>query len=314
MHLRRLGLAWLFFVAMAAAAHAQGPQVVFTFDDLPAHGPLPPGMTRPMPVKSILATLKAEKMPPVYGFANGYRVAQYPYQIEILDAWRAAGEPIGSHTWSHPELDLMTAQGYIDDIKQNEPLLKRVHPVGDWHWFRYPFLEEGNTLAKRDAVRSWLFRNGYHVAEISLDFQDYNWNDAYARCALKHDERAIKDLHDTYLQAASEASKAFRQLSHTLYGRDIPYILLMHVGAFDAKMLPELIQQFRSEGYSFIKLEQAEADDAYQFDPHVTTKGGSTFMEQVAAARKVTVPELPDFTDELNKACRESKESGKVKE
>ncbi len=51
-------------------------QVAFTFDDLPAHGPLPPGEYRPGPIRSIIKTLKTENMPPVYGFVNGFRTAQ----------------------------------------------------------------------------------------------------------------------------------------------------------------------------------------------------------------------------------------------
>src|ERR1700684_1852858 len=78
------------------AGQSTAPQVAFTFDDLPAHGPLPPGMARPAVVRSILRTLKREGMPPVYGFVNGFRVAQFPYQVHILQAWHAAGEPLGN--------------------------------------------------------------------------------------------------------------------------------------------------------------------------------------------------------------------------
>src|ERR1700761_5245104 len=115
-------------------------QIAFTFDDLPAHGPLPPGMARPEVVQSILATLKREDMPPIYGFVNGFRVQQYPYQIHILQAWHAAGEPLGNHTWSHPELDKLSAKAYEANIAKNEAMLRRVDPDGNWRWFRYPFL------------------------------------------------------------------------------------------------------------------------------------------------------------------------------
>jgi peptidoglycan-N-acetylglucosamine deacetylase len=161
---------------------ANALQVAFTFDDLPAHGPLPPGMARPEVVKSILATLKREQMPPTYGFVNGFRVARYPYQIHILQAWQAAGNPLGNHTWSHPELDKLSASAYEQNIARNEPLLKQLSPNSDWHWFRYPFLEEGNTVEKREAVRTWLNEHNYRIAEVSMDFQDYLWSDVYARC------------------------------------------------------------------------------------------------------------------------------------
>jgi hypothetical protein len=31
-------------------------------------------------------------------------------------------------------------------------------------------------------------------------------------------------------------------MSEQLYNRDIPYVLLMHIGAFDARMLPRLLK------------------------------------------------------------------------
>ena len=55
-------------VALHAIAAAQ--EVALTFDDLPAHGPLPPGVTRLDVAKSIISTLKAANAPQVYGFIN----------------------------------------------------------------------------------------------------------------------------------------------------------------------------------------------------------------------------------------------------
>ena len=279
-------------------------QVAFTFDDLPAHGPLPPGMVRPEVVKSILATLKREQMPPIYGFVNGFRVAEYPYQIKILQAWRDAGEPLGNHTWSHPEMDKLTASQYEHNIAKNEPILKRLEPEGDWHWFRYPFLEEGNTVEKREQVRGWLKAHQYRIAEVTIDFQDYSWNEPYARCAAKGDQQAIGELHDTYLAAADQYIRVYRQLSHTLYGRDTRYVLLMHIGAFDARMLPELIALFRTRGFKFVTLEQAMADPVYQQDPKVPAPGGTTFNEMVATERKAEIPDMTDSAAVLNHLCR----------
>ena len=286
------------------AGQSAAPQVAFTFDDLPAHGPLPPGMARPAVVGSILATLKREGMPPVYGFVNGFRVAQFPYQIHILQAWEAAGQPLGNHTWSHPELDKLTAAQYERNIARNEAVLRRADPHGDWHWFRYPFLEEGNTAEKREEVRNWLTAHGYHVAEVSMDFQDYLWNEPYARCAAKHDESAVHVLHDSYLATAATDIDAYRKLAQQLYGHDVPYVLLMHAGAFDARMLPELIALFRSRGFGFITLPQAMADPVYRDDPKMPTPGGTTFNEMVASQRKAEGPDVQEPEAMLDRLCR----------
>lgn len=280
------------------------PEVAFTFDDLPAHGPLPPGMARPAVVQSILDTLKRENMPPVYGFVNGFRVAQYPYQIHILQAWIAAGNKLGNHTWSHPEFDKETLAQYEANIERNDPLLRKLAPETEWHWFRFPYLEEGSTIERREQLRAWLTQRGYRVAEVSMDFQDYNWNDAYARCAAKHDDAAIQSLHNSYLAAAEESIRVYREIAHTLYQRDVPYVLLLHVGAFDARMLPELIALFRSHGFTFVTMEQAMADPIYSADPKVPSPEGNTFMEMVAQARNANIPYMTDRSKELDAMCR----------
>jgi len=298
------GVGLLLCLTGAVSAQSAPLQVAFTFDDLPAHGPLPPGMARPEVVKSILATLKAEHMPPVYGFVNGFRVRDFPYQIEILRAWHDAGEPLGSHTFEHPSLDEVSAKAFIADIARNEAILKKVDPGGDWHWFRYPFLDEGDTLAKRQQVRAWLFAHDYKVAEVSMDFEDYLWNDAYGRCAAKHDEPAIASLEQSYLATADHFIGVFRGLSQKLYGHDIPYVLLLHVGAFDARMLPRLIALFRERGFTFVTLPQAEANPAYSFDPNIGYKGGGTLQELTAKVKGVNFPDDPYPDKELDKMCR----------
>lgn len=307
MHVKQIkliGVALLLAVATGALAQSQSPQVAFTFDDLPAHGPLPPGEARPEPVRSILATLKAEHMPPVYGFVNGFRTANYPYQIDILKAWHDAGEPLGNHTWSHPSLEKESAQAFIANIKKDEPILEKVDADGDWHWFRYPFLDEGETPAKRQQVRSFLLQNHYKIAEVTIDFEDYLWNDPYARCMAKHDDAAVASLEHSYLSVAGEFIGVFRTLSQKLYGHDIPYVLLLHVGAFDARMLPRLIALFRERGFTFVSLPQAESDPAYAFDPNIGYPGGGTLQELVAKVKGVNFPDNTKPYKELDSMCR----------
>jgi peptidoglycan/xylan/chitin deacetylase (PgdA/CDA1 family) len=299
-----LCLSALLSIGLAARAQTPTPQVAFTFDDLPAHGPLPPGEFRPEPIRSIIKTLKTEHMPPVYGFVNGFRVAQYPYQAELLRDWIASGNPLGSHTWSHPALDLTSAKKYIANIAENEPLLRKVDPHGDWHWFRYPYLQEGNTLEKRVAVRDYLFAHHYKVAEVTIDFEDYLWNEPYARCMATHNDAAVTSLEHSYLSVADEYIGVFRTLSQKLYGHDIPYVLLLHVGAFDAHMLPRLIALFRERGFEFVTLQQAESDPAYAFDPNIGYLSGGTMQELVANVQKVNFPDNTKPYKELDSMCR----------
>jgi peptidoglycan/xylan/chitin deacetylase (PgdA/CDA1 family) len=292
-------------LALACVLQGHAQQMAITFDDLPLHGPMAPGQTRLEIAQSILKTLAANHMPPTYGFVNGFRVPRYPETLSVLEAWRNAGQLLGNHTWSHPDIDDVSADAFIRNIAHDEALLERLQPHEDWHWFRYPFLHEGDTLAKRHQVRVWLKDHGYRVAEVNMDFEDWRWNDSYGRCAARHDKAAIQRLHDTYLATAGQYITFFRGMSQQVYGRDVKYILLLHLGAFDARMLPELLELYRSRGFTFITLPEAEADPAYQADPNMADPSGGTLMEQMISSHTMDYP--PDKgkpEKELDRICR----------
>jgi len=289
-------------LSIAVPAHAQ--QMAITFDDLPAHGEMPAGISRLDIAQSILATLKQRQMPPTYGFINGKRVEEDASSLAVLKAWRAAGQPLGNHTWAHEDFDKETAAQFEADVVKDEPLLKQLMGDKDWHWFRYPFLREGDTVLKRRTARAWLAAHRYKIAEVSMDFGDYLWNAPYARCMDKHDDASIERLHDSYLSVADQYYGIFRQLSQMVYGRDVKYVLLMHVGAFDSKMLPELLALYRSKGVSFISLPSAISDPAYRDDPDIGEATGGAFLELMMQKKRFTFPENSKPYEELDGICR----------
>jgi peptidoglycan/xylan/chitin deacetylase (PgdA/CDA1 family) len=264
-------------VFVASPAFSQ--QMAVTFDDLPVHGALPVGMTRLDIANSILRTLKAEHLPAVYGFVNGGRGQEAPDFLAVLQAWRAAGEPLANHTWAHLDLSKESPEQFAEQVRKNEPLLQSLMGKEDWHWLRFPYLHEGDTLEKRRTARQWLFAHGYKVAEVSMDFEDYLWDEPYARCVALHDDASIAKLHDLYLSVADEYYGLARRLSQALYGRDIKYVLLMHISAFDARMLPELLALYRGKGVKFVSLQDAISDPAYRDDPDIGDPGGGSFLE-----------------------------------
>ncbi|MET0275099.1 MAG: polysaccharide deacetylase family protein, partial [Phenylobacterium sp.] len=179
---------------LSFAAPAQALEIALTFDDLPAHSALPPGQTRASVAK---ATLDALKHTPVHGFVNGGFMAAEPGSEAVLTMWRAAGHPLGNHTWSHMDLDSHSAADFEADLIRNEALL-----AGEARWLRYPYLNEGDTPQKRAEVRAFLAGRGYRVASVTLTFDDYAWNAPYARCAANNDQAAIAELERRYLAAA----------------------------------------------------------------------------------------------------------------
>ncbi|MGD0098483.1 MAG: polysaccharide deacetylase family protein [Terracidiphilus sp.] len=283
---------------------AKAQQIAFTWDDLPAHSVLPIGETRVDVGQKIIAAMKQAHMPPAYGFVNGVQTERDPLSTPVLQMWRDAGLPLGNHTWSHPNLNQNTIEDWQLDLLKNEPLLNRYMGDGDWHWIRYPYLGEGETAEKRAAVRKLLAQHGYKIAAVTMSFGDYAYNEPYARCVAKNDAAAIARLDAAYLDAASAAIGRSRAMAKALYGHDIPYVLLMHVGAFDARMLPRLIKLYRDRGFGFITLQQAEADPFYKNDLDLSLSAAPDSLEEAMIARGLPIPPGPAPSIDLDALCR----------
>jgi len=278
--------------AAPAPTNADAPMLAITFDDLPEHGPLPPGETPLAVITRIIAALKAADAPPLYGFVNAGNPAESQGDA-VLDAWRAAGNLLGNHSWTHANL----AQGDIaadtDQVTRGEPVIAGKMAGEDWHWFRYPFLAEGNTPEQVAGIRAILGARGYKIAGVTMSFGDYAWNAPYARCVTKKDDAAIAKLETRYLAAARIIAERARAMSKAATGRDIPYVLLMHVGAFDARMLPRLLQLYRTLGFKLVPLPQAEADPFYANARDLALPGPSATLEGALQARGLPIPPLP---------------------
>ncbi|HEY6448780.1 MAG TPA: polysaccharide deacetylase family protein [Acidobacteriaceae bacterium] len=289
---------------MGLAIPVTAQQIAITFDDLPAHGPLPKGETRMDVAKRVIRALHNAQVPPTYGFVNGIRVQEQADTIGVLGAWVAAGNPLGNHTWSHMNLNQNSLGAFEQDIAHNEQLIQLQMKDGDWHWFRFPFLAEGDTPEKQMGVRAWLAQHGYKIAGVTMSFADYEWNEPYARCSEKKDVKEIAWLETSYLRAADESIRFDRGLSKQLYGHDIPYVLLMHIGAFDARMLPRLLDLYKRRGFSFVTLEQAELDPFYKYDADPKLLLGPDSLEGAAAAKHMSLPGEQDFSKRLDAVCR----------
>jgi peptidoglycan-N-acetylglucosamine deacetylase len=291
-------------VVIATLAPAQAQQIAFTWDDLPAHSALPPGETRVEIGRMLIAAMKEAHLPPVYGFLNGILTEQEPLSAPMLKDWHEAGLQLGNHTWSHMNLNQHSLAEWEADTLRNEALLKSYMGSDDWHWLRYPNLAEGDTLEKREGARKFLAEHGYKIAGVTMSFGDYLYNGPYARCVAKNDAASVAQLEASYLAAADATIDYTRSMSKELYGRDIPYVLLMHVGALDARMLPRLLKLYRDKGFRFISLQEAEKDPFYKNDLDLSLPPIPDTLEEAMRARNLTLPPRPAPTVDLNTICQ----------
>jgi peptidoglycan-N-acetylglucosamine deacetylase len=291
--LRRILWAAVLVCGLASAASG-ATELAVTVDDLPAHGPLPPDMQRVPIAERIISALRRHGVRAV-GFMNGGQIREHPERADILKRWLEAGFPVGNHTFSHLDINHVTAAEYIADVERNEVVLAEVAGRRWARVFRYPYLREGERAETREAVRRWLAAHGYTIAPVTVTFEDWAWNDAYARCAARRDDGAIAWLKHSFLEAAVSRLKWSQVVAEVTFGRQIRHVLLLHVGAFDAVMMNDLLDAYQKAGVTMIDLETAMADPVYQLKTDGVRHEESTFLVQVARARGVRIPTVPEI-------------------
>jgi len=288
-----------------AALPCVGQKVAITFDDLPLNGDLPAGVTQVDIARETIAVLKARHAPAAHGFINARKLEGDPDGAEALKVW-AASEAFGSHTYGHMDLNENPAEAFEREIEENEPALELLAGKGaNWHWLRYPYLREGETVAKRRAVRAYLQAHGYRVAQVTLDWEDYLWNSAFARCEGNKDAASMAWLRSSYLEVASSYLDLGRELAKIVYGHDINHVLLLHLGAFSSTILPDVFDLLQKKGFTLVTLEEAESDSVYVGDPDVGSKYGGTMLELWMEAKKIKFPAVMEKPyQQLREICK----------
>lgn len=278
------------------------PMIAITMDDVPSHGALPPGVSRRDVGARIIAALKAANAPAM-AFVNGIHLEHEPESGVVLDDWVAAGLPLANHGWSHPNLNTLSDAQFAEELTRNEALLAEKMGTKNWRWFRYPYLSEAaEDPAKRQRIRKILAGKGYKVASVTMDFSDWAYVAPYQRCLLKQDYAALAEIEKGWLDAAAANADRTRAVSRSLYGRDIPYVLLMHLGALDAKLMPQLLDMYRRKGFRFVTLEEAMRDPHYRTDLDPSLAPQPQFLDQMLMEKQQRAP-LPVKAKDFSTAC-----------
>ena len=291
-------------VVLAGVAKAD-TRVAITVDDLPTHGKTSSSFTRKMMFDQTLGAFKKHGLSQVYGFINAKKDEEESTGEALLRQWISAGQLLGNHTYAHVSLTKTGVDNYISEIEKNEPTLSKLMEGSNFKFFRYPFLHEGNTVAKRNAIRAYLTKHGYQIAEVTIDWEDWAWNNPYVNCLNQGRTAEAKTLEDSYIDFSLEKLSRAETLSRLIFGREIPQVLLVHIGAMNAKAMDRLLTAYEAHGVRFISLTEALKDDVYRIDPGWLSTHGENFLDQIMQARDIKYPrggrKVP--TKEIQKVC-----------
>lgn len=304
--------------AMAFAASAEGPdknipeprRIALSFDDAPnGNGPLMTGEER---AAALMAALASENVPQVVFFVRTDGIDSDARRQRIQD-YAEAGHLIANHSHSHEWLSQTDVEAYINDIDRAETELAGF--PNRRPWFRFPYLDEGTPVDKRDAVRAALAERGLMNGYVTVDSYDWHVNQAVWSALGAGSEIDFDALGEAYVDMLVGAVRHYESMAIEFLGRSPAHVLLLHENDLAAMFVDDLVRALRFEGFEIISPDEAYSDPVSQVVPRtlMTNQGhvaalaveagrdtatlghpaiSTSAIDELLAARKVFTPEL----------------------
>ena len=272
--MRRLGriISYSLVVAglLSLSAGTQARQLAFSFDDglNPAANPEAASINHDILRQLDAAKIKAMIFPSLV--KTGGEAG-----LPLVAEWGRRGHRIGNHSEGHinlnkPDVDV---QAYLAGIENAAHALS---PLPGWtERYRFPFLKEGDTLEKRDAVRDWLKKHGYRSGAVSIDASDWFYNLKYLAYAKAGQTEKLVALKKAYIRHLLDRADYYDGLAVQTLGYSPRHVILLHTNKLNAASLADIITAFRENQWRWIDTEQAYADPLYQQQPEVIPAGES---------------------------------------
>lgn len=252
-------------------------EIAVTFDDLPFASETYDAATQKKLSEKLLGIIKEFNIPAV-GFVNEGKI--YRDQLfnqtkyDILDLWLMNGLELGNHTYSHKSLNSTPLDEYQQDVIKGETLLKilmKEHGM-TLRYFRYPFLQTGKSLGKRDSFEVFLSSHGYVNAPVTVDNSDWIFAGAYDIAKKNSNQNMMDSIAAAYIPYLESKLEYYENQSQKLFGRGIKQILLLHANSINADVFGRVAEMMLRRGYRFISLSEALSDTAYS-SPDTFAKG-----------------------------------------
>ena len=299
-----LGLAMFLPVACSAVGHLE---MAVTFDDLPLNRAESLPLTDQRGITADLLAALIDRGIPSTGFVNEMRLfdgdSLMDGQVELLRLWLGAGQDLGNHTYSHPDLHRVGLVPFLDDIVKGERVTRPLAAMSGrpLRYFRHPFLHTGRDLETKHAVESFLAEMGYKVAPVTVDNSEWIFARAYDMAIARSDNALRQRVGQDYVDYMMAMVEYYESQSLLLFERRIRQVLLLHANRINADWFGRLADRLTRRGYRFITLDRALEDPVYQLPDRYTGPGGITWIHRWAITRGTDPalfegePEAPDY-------------------
>ena len=270
-------------------------RVAITIDDCPVVNEMTDLGNFQRITNGLVGSFQVEKVP-VTTFINERQLnvaGQRDARAAVVEQWLNAGFELGNHTYSHKSASNVPVDQFQDDIVKGEVITRAILEQRGHQlvWLRYPYLHSGATAETHQAIVEFLDQRKYRVAPVTVDYADYTFAGAYVRELRRGSIELAEKIKQAYLDQVDVGFDYAERFSLELFGREIPQILLIHCNELNSVTLRESIARMRKRGYTFISLDEAMRDPAYQRPDTFAGSGGSWLSRSATVMGRRPTPE-----------------------
>jgi uncharacterized protein (TIGR02246 family) len=270
----------------AQDARAPTPRpILITVDDLPVAGGHADPEERRRITSDLLAALKKHRVPAL-AFVIASHVKTKADEA-LLEDWLANGHELGSHSWGHLNYTRQESSAYVEDLER-----ARVHLSGflssrgrTLRFFRFPYLREGDTLPKLEAVRAYLARSGQRNVPVTIDNQDWSFEKPWMEARVAKDERAMAGVGEDYLASLRLAVRHHEARGDALFKRPVPQVLLLHANEVGSALWDRLFTWLEQTGHRFASADEVLGDPALREDHRFVGPFGFSHWDRIGQER-----------------------------
>jgi peptidoglycan-N-acetylglucosamine deacetylase len=278
---------WLLAAAARGEPAAAGRPLLVTVDDLPiGTGKLHPDAAERRRITDGLLAVLARHHVRAVGFVIWGNVGG-PADEALLERWLAAGHELGNHSRTHLDYSRTAAETYIADVEAGRVGLqafldRRGRSV---RFFRFPFLREGDTEEKLAAMRAYLERSGQRTAPVTIDDQDWSFEERWVTAGRAGDAAALARIAEEYQLALRSEVLAQTAEGDELFGRVTPQVLLLHANQVGTAQWDALFTWLEGRGFRFATADEVMADAAISTPHHVASGPGGSLWYRLRRER-----------------------------
>ena len=184
-----------------------------------------------------------------------------------LERYASEGHLLANHTHRHQPISALGTETYIKEIHVADSILKQMR--GFVPWFRYPFLDEGQTISARDSIRRAIKKHDLFNGYVTIDNYDWYLNNLYRNAVAEGKKVNMEELKSVYINHIWRSIVFYDSIARRVLKRSPKHVLLLHENDLAAEFVDDLIDHLKRNNWKIISPRDAYADPIASMVPDV---------------------------------------------